>query len=550
MFGRAPTATSTREFNGSAWSTVEHLGGLSSSRASRPRPMRLGRPTSFVAATTTASGGTAVDERRRVGGPGSSIGGELRVRSRRGQPTRRRSTCSVACAGNGRSGTRGTSTAAASTACRRSAGNVDSDPSPRCRPDRASYVFARGSDQAIWYRRASCGGCSGPWMSLGGSLTSDPVVCHRRIGVHVFVRDGDERDLRTRRFGGNLGRTGSRRRHRHVRPRRASAALRARRRRAGHRQRASGTAGSQRLVVGLASLARRNANRRSRSRSATHRRVRLRPRARQRRSGTARSPPASWSGWHVARRWLVAARARSTDPCGSRWSRSRRGRARASLGRSSGAARSTRPPGAPAGQRRARARADDRQGRGRRAVGAPVDGRVAILIQNGSTKPARIDLVTATSTRADGGRVDAGTERRGRSRRWSRRASLRWRRCSSVATTFRAGRGDRGEGAQHAGRGIAGRRGRSTVGDLVLSAAEDRHRRADARRHGHERHHQLDRARHQGRGDVLRRGAATDDDHDGPARRPAKVAAGKHATIVGAVDAPLPDLPRRRPTAS
>jgi hypothetical protein len=44
-------------------------------------------------------------------------------------------------------------------------------------------------------------------------------------------------------------------------------------------------------------------------------------------------------------------------------------------------------------------------GVGAAATSAPVDGRVAILIQNGSSKPARVDLVTATATRADGGQV-------------------------------------------------------------------------------------------------------------------------------------------------
>ncbi len=39
------------------------------------------------------------------------------------------------------------------------------------------------------------------------------------------------------------------------------------------------------------------------------------------------------------------------------------------------------------------------------AVGAAVDDRVAVVIQNGGTKPARIDLVTATSTSAEGATV-------------------------------------------------------------------------------------------------------------------------------------------------
>jgi hypothetical protein len=39
------------------------------------------------------------------------------------------------------------------------------------------------------------------------------------------------------------------------------------------------------------------------------------------------------------------------------------------------------------------------------ASSAPVDDRVAVLIQNGSAATARIDLVTATATRDDGGSV-------------------------------------------------------------------------------------------------------------------------------------------------
>jgi len=39
------------------------------------------------------------------------------------------------------------------------------------------------------------------------------------------------------------------------------------------------------------------------------------------------------------------------------------------------------------------------------ASAAPVDDRVAVLIQNGSAKAARIDLVTATATSRDGGTV-------------------------------------------------------------------------------------------------------------------------------------------------
>jgi len=39
------------------------------------------------------------------------------------------------------------------------------------------------------------------------------------------------------------------------------------------------------------------------------------------------------------------------------------------------------------------------------AISAPVDGRVAVLVQNGSTKTARVDLVTVTATTPDGGTV-------------------------------------------------------------------------------------------------------------------------------------------------
>jgi hypothetical protein len=39
------------------------------------------------------------------------------------------------------------------------------------------------------------------------------------------------------------------------------------------------------------------------------------------------------------------------------------------------------------------------------ATAAPVDDRVAVLIQNGGTKTARVDLVTVTATSGDGGTV-------------------------------------------------------------------------------------------------------------------------------------------------
>src|SRR4029077_8508303 len=39
------------------------------------------------------------------------------------------------------------------------------------------------------------------------------------------------------------------------------------------------------------------------------------------------------------------------------------------------------------------------------ATSAPVDDRVAVLIRNGSTKTARVDLVTVTATSRDGGTV-------------------------------------------------------------------------------------------------------------------------------------------------
>ena len=61
------------------------------------------------------------------------------------------------------------------------------------------------------------------------------------------------------------------------------------------------------------------------------------------------------------------------------------------------------------------------------AQSAPVDDRVAVLIHNGTTKPVRVDLVTATATRSDGGRVVRARTLR-RTRRCSRPSSSRWRR--------------------------------------------------------------------------------------------------------------------------
>ena len=45
------------------------------------------------------------------------------------------------------------------------------------------------------------------------------------------------------------------------------------------------------------------------------------------------------------------------------------------------------------------------KGVGVAATGAAVDDRVAVLLQNAGTKPARVDLITATATSRDGGSV-------------------------------------------------------------------------------------------------------------------------------------------------
>ena len=52
------------------------------------------------------------------------------------------------------------------------------------------YVFAKGADNAIWYRRWSGSEWEG-WQSLGGILTSEPFAVARRSQFFVFARGGD-----------------------------------------------------------------------------------------------------------------------------------------------------------------------------------------------------------------------------------------------------------------------------------------------------------------------------------------------------------------------
>ena len=103
------------------------------------------------------------------------------------------------------------------------------------------------------------------------------------------------------------------------------------------------------------------------------------------------------------------------------------------------------------------------------AQSAPVDGKIALVLHNGTTKPVRVDLVTAVATRTDGGLAVRARTAKAYPQVLApdqlALASVTYRKKSLVA-----GRHDHGQGAQHA---RCRRRARSacvSVGDLVLSA--------------------------------------------------------------------------------
>lgn len=55
------------------------------------------------------------------------------------------------------------------------AGELTSEPAAVVTPDKVAYVFGKGKDDAIWGVRCQAGTC-GDWFSLGGVLTSGPIV--------------------------------------------------------------------------------------------------------------------------------------------------------------------------------------------------------------------------------------------------------------------------------------------------------------------------------------------------------------------------------------
>jgi len=59
------------------------------------------------------------------------------------------------------------------------------------------FIFARGYDGALWYRRGS----GGSWQSLGGNLASDPSAVGDGSSIWVFARFGG-RQINVRRFDG------------------------------------------------------------------------------------------------------------------------------------------------------------------------------------------------------------------------------------------------------------------------------------------------------------------------------------------------------------
>ncbi|KAJ9149743.1 hypothetical protein NKR23_g4167 [Pleurostoma richardsiae] len=70
--------------------------------------------------------------------------------------------------------------------------------------DGAFFIFARGSDDALWYRQATSNGWEASWQHLNGSLKSQPAaVCSRTGTVNVLAtwEDGSVR-MRTYQDGG------------------------------------------------------------------------------------------------------------------------------------------------------------------------------------------------------------------------------------------------------------------------------------------------------------------------------------------------------------
>ena len=369
-------------------------------------------------------------------------------------------------------------------------------PSRRERPHRDVYVFVRGADHGDLRTGASSVAAGRRGSRSGG--TRRPI--RSRVGTPsgsiVFVPRHRQRDLRSSVRSGSRGSAVAVARwDRHVRSRGVQrdppAPVRVR---AGHRQRALVPAVRRRdRGPGGSQLGRWAPPRRARSPSATRRGVvRLRPRQRQRALVPAlrrrRSGP---SGSHSAGS-LAPVRG---VPDRVRASRARARRVRSLLASSATAsAAAVRDDGGrrAAGQRRAR-RSRRRTARSAvGAVGAPVDDRVAVVIQNGGDEAG-----AHRSRHRDGDeRATAATVTRARQRRGlppgaragaagagvgavprataCRRARRSWRRCGARRSR---------------------RRGPArvlTVSDPAALRAADRRGRADARRHGHEPHDQLD----------------------------------------------------------
>lgn len=70
-------------------------------------------------------------------------------------------------------------------------GEFTSSPSACALAPNQMFVFARGRDKALWYTRFN-GSSWENWKSLGGALTSDPAALAMRGLVTVFVRGADD----------------------------------------------------------------------------------------------------------------------------------------------------------------------------------------------------------------------------------------------------------------------------------------------------------------------------------------------------------------------
>ncbi len=70
-------------------------------------------------------------------------------------------------------------------------GYITSDPTAVNDANDDAYVFVRGNDMALYWKRIPSGGVPGAWQSLGGVITSNPAAAVKGTTKFVFGRGGD-----------------------------------------------------------------------------------------------------------------------------------------------------------------------------------------------------------------------------------------------------------------------------------------------------------------------------------------------------------------------